>query len=389
MDCFESGFRWHVAVARLRTTGRSYLPTKAPLNVLALACQSRRFPVKAGVANNPDASLMKMKLSLPTLAACAVGLVLLTGCGKSDSGGGGAQKPADAPAAGKKSIALIPKGTTHVFWKAVDAGARKAGEEMGYTIVMNAPERETDRERQIQIVEDFIAQKADAIVLAPLDRDALVPSVEKLAKLKVPCVIIDSAIGTDNYVCFAATDNYLGGTMAARRMGATLGGKGKIIVIKYAPGSASTTERENGFMDTIKKEFPGIEIVDAVYGHDTVETALQATEDLLTRHPDLQGVFACNASTAVGAYQALQSQKRSQVKFIGFDAEKAVVDGLRAGQVDALVVQNPFKMGYEGVKAAVASIKGEPVTKRIDTGCELITKDRMEEPAIKELLKNQ
>lgn len=321
----------------------------------------------------------------PSLLVCCLAASLLfhSACNR---------KPDDAShpgAGGKHSIAVIPKGTTHIFWKAVHAGAQKAGEELGYQIQWNGPELETDRERQIQIIEDFIVQKVDGVVLAPLDRQALVPSVEKLASLKVPCAIIDSGVDTDKYVCFAATDNYQGGVLAARRMGEILQGKGKVVVVKYVPGSASTTERENGFIETIKKEFPGIEIVDSKYAQATVETALQATEDLLTRHKDLQGLYACNASTAVGALQALQSQKRTEVKMVGFDAEKALADGLRAGQIDALVVQNPFKMGYEGVKAVVASIKGEPVPKRIDTGVEIITKANIDEPRIKDLIKLQ
>ena len=322
----------------------------------------------------------------------ALGLAVLTqfGCDKKAENQGGGTGSTPAPSGSSKhAIAVIPKGTTHIFWQSVRAGAQKAGEEFGYQIFWNGPERETDRERQIQIIEDFIVQKVDGVVLAPLDRKALIPSVEKLDSLKIPCAIIDSGIDTDKYVCFAATDNYQGGAMAAKRMGEILQGKGKVVVVKYVPGSASTTERENGFIETIKKDFPGIEIVDTKYGQDTVETALQATEDLLTRHPDLQGLYACNASTAVGALQGLQSQKRAEVKMVGFDAEKALLNGLKAGQIDALVVQNPFKMGYEGVKAVVSKIKGETVPKKLDTGVELITKASLDDPKIKDLLKLQ
>jgi ribose transport system substrate-binding protein len=318
------------------------------------------------------------------LITCCAFICFLTGTGCKK------QPSENAPGSStRRVIAVIPKGTTHIFWQSVHAGAKKAGEEFGYQIQWNGPERETDRERQIQIIEDFIVQKVDGIVLAPLDKQALIPSVEKLASRKIPCAIIDSGIETDKYICFAATDNYQGGAMAARRMGEILQGKGKIVVVKYVPGSGSTTDRENGFIETIQKEFPGIQIVDSKYGQDTVETALQATEDLLTRHPDLQGLYACNASTSVGALQGLQSQKRTTVKMVGFDAEKALVDGLKAGQIDALVVQNPFKMGYEGVKAVVTQIKGQPVPKRIDTGVEIVTKAKLDDPQIKELLKVQ
>jgi ribose transport system substrate-binding protein len=312
-----------------------------------------------------------------TVCATVAAVFLTAGCGKKTG--------ADA----RPAIAVIPKGTTHIFWQSVHSGADAAGKEFGFEIFWNGPERETDRERQIQIIEDFMAQGVAGIVLAPLDRDALVPSVKKLAAKKIPCAIIDSGISTDQYVTFAATDNYKGGALAARRMGQILGGKGKVVVVKYVPGSGSTTERENGFIETIQKEFTGIQIVDTKYGQDTVETALQATEDLLTKNPDLQGLYACNASTSVGALQGLVSQKRPEVKMVGFDAEKALLDGLRGGQIDALVVQNPYKMGYEGVKAVVDSIRGTPVPKRIDTGVMVITKDSLADPKVKELLRLQ
>lgn len=289
----------------------------------------------------------------------------------------------------QRRIAVIPKGTTHIFWQSVRSGAEKAGDEIGIKIFWNGPKLETDREEQIQIIEDFIVQKVSGIVLAPLDRKALVPSVVKMYENNIPCVIIDSAIDTEKIVCFAATDNYKGGELAARRMGEILNGEGKVIVVKYVPNSASTTNREEGFIDTIKKEYPDIKIVDEQYGMATVETALQATEDMLTRNTELDGLYACNASTAVGAMQALQSQGRTEIKMVGFDAEEALVNGLKAGIIDSLVVQNPYKMGYEGVKAIVAKLDGKEVPKRIDTGVELVTQKRMEEPAIKELLNLQ
>lgn len=287
------------------------------------------------------------------------------------------------------SIAVIPKGATHPFWRSVRAGAEEAAQEFHSKIYWSSPERESDRERQIQIIEDFITQKVDGIVLAPLDRKALVPSVEKLSRLNIPCVIIDSSVDTDKYLTFAATDNYLGGALAARRMGEILGGKGNVILVKYMPGSASTMARESGFSETIQKEFPGIKIVDSQHGRDTVETALQTVEDMLTRNKDVQGLFAVNTSTAVGALQALQSQQRTEIKMIGFDAEEALMNALKAGQIDALIVQDPFRMGYEGVKAIVAHHKGETLPKRIDTGVAVVTKASLNDPKIKDMLKTQ
>ncbi len=287
-------------------------------------------------------------------------------------------------AAGKKIvIAVIPKGTSS-FWHKVNMGAEDAAKEAGITIFWNGPNRESDRDEQIQIVKDFIAMKVSGIVLAPLDDKALVPVVEQTAEKNIPCVIIDSGIQTDKYVSFIATDNYKGGVMAAQRMGQILNGKGKVVVIKFAPGSASTTERENGFIDTIKKEFPNIIIADTKYGMDTPETALQATEDLLTKNPELDGLFACNNSTSIGALSALKSQGRAgKVKMIGFDSPQLLVDGLKEGIVDSFVVQNPYKMGYLGVKTVLARINGQQVERRIDTGINLITKENLDSPQAK------
>jgi len=327
-----------------------------------------------------------MQKPFAILTVIATSMVLSTGCSKK-SADNSASSGTETNA--QYNIAVIPKGTTHIYWQSVKAGADAAAKEFNCNIFWNGPERETDRERQIQIVEDFIVQKVDGVVLAPLDKDALVPAVDKLASLKIPTAIIDSGIDTSNYVTFAATDNYQGGVLAARRMGEILGGKGNLLVLKYVPGSASTTDRENGFIDTIGNEFPNMKIVDSKYGQDTVETALQAAEDMLTRNKDVQGFYACNAPTAVGALQALQSQNRPEIKMVGFDAEKALIDGLKAGQIDALVVQNPFKMGYEGVKAVVMAIQGKPVEKKIDTGVAVVKKEDLDKPDIKALLNIQ
>lgn len=314
-------------------------------------------------------------VSLAT-ACLSVGL---GGCGKGESTSGSGSK--------ERVIAVIPKGTTHAFWKSVRAGAEKAAEETGVKVIWNGPDLETDREKQIQIIEDFLVRKVDGFVLAPLDAGALVPSVENIASRGIPCAIIDSDISTDKYTCFAATDNYQGGVIAAKRMGEILGGKGRVVVIRYNAGSGSTTNRETGFIDTIASDFPEIQIVGAEYGGATVEGALQVTEDLLTRNPELDGLFACNESTSVGALQGLISQKRIDgVRMIGFDSAKALVDALEAGQIDSLIVQNPYRMGYLGVLNVLAALDGKAVEKKIDTGVELVRKEDLGRSEIKSLI---
>lgn len=302
----------------------------------------------------------------------------------------GLSRKGSGPASGAKRIAVIPKGTSSVYWESVHTGALKAGAELGYDISWNGPELETDRERQIQIVNDFIAQKVAGIVLAPNDSQALVPVVEKMYDLNIPCVIIDSGLATDKYVSFAATDNYKGGAIAAGRLGEILGAKGKIIVVKFLPNSASTDARVKGFMETIANDFPDIEIVDDQYGGGTVESALAATEDMLTKNIVLDGLFACNASTSTAAAQALKSQKRAgKVKMVGFDAEPTLIDNLKDGTIDALVVQDPVKMGYIGVKTIVARLNGEEVPRIIDTGVKLVKKADLEDEEVKALLSLQ
>ncbi len=236
-------------------------------------------------------------------------------------------------------------------------------------------------------MEDFLIRRVSGVLLAPLDDKALVPSLERLDAAGIPCVIFDSGVDSDKYVSFVATDNYKGGTLAAKRMGQILGGSGKIAVIKYAPGSASTTKRENGFIETIENEFPNIEITDTKYGQDTVETALQAAEDILTKNPDIDGIFACNESTSVGTLRALESRgKAGQIKMIGFDTSKPLINALRAGSIDSLVAQNPYKMGYEGLRILVDHIKGKQVPAKTDTGVTLVTAENVDEPDIQSIL---
>jgi ribose transport system substrate-binding protein len=289
-------------------------------------------------------------------------------------------------------IGVIPKETASVYWEGVHQGAIAAAEELGVKISWNGPEIETDRERQVQIVQDFIAQKVDGIVLAPNDNKALVPSVEKIYENNIPCVIIDSGVETDKYLSYMATDNYQGGAVAAKRLGELLGGKGKVLLVLWTPNSASTDQRAAGFRDTLASDFPGIELIDEKYPQPpTVEQSLGVVQDMLTKNTEVNGIFACNATTAAGALQALRGPGQAErgIKMVGFDALEMLVDGLRSGEIDSLVVQNPYMMGYKGVHAIVASLNGEEVESKVDTGVELVTKDRLEEPKIKELLNLQ
>lgn len=323
-----------------------------------------------------------------------LGLLLLVAGGNM-----GAWAQADAagepvkPQAAKRTIAVIPKGTTHEFWKSVHAGAVKAGRELGVDIIWKGPLKEDDREAQIAEVENFTSRGVAGIVLAPLDDTALRIPVRNAVRAGIPVVIIDSDLKSDDHVSFVATDNYKGGQLAAERLAQLLGGKGRIVVLRYQEGSASTANREKGFLEGIAK-YEGIVVVSSnQYGGATTESAYKASENLLAPYKakdgtlSLDGIFCPNESTTFGMLRALQDAKwAGNVKFVGFDSSEKLVQALRAGELHGLVLQNPFKMGELGVRTMVEHLEGKAVDKRIDTGVQLATPENMEQPEIKALL---
>jgi len=296
---------------------------------------------------------------------------------------------------GKKfTIAVIPKGTTHEFWKSIHAGADKAASEYAaqganVEIIWKGPLREDEREGQIQVVEGFISQGISGIVLAPLDDRALTRPVEEAKRAGIPTVIIDSGLQSDQIVSFVATDNRKGGMLGADRLGELLGGKGKVIMLRYAEGSASTEEREAGFLQEMKEKYPNIEIISSdQHAGATRDTAKTASENLLNRFGDqVQGIFCPNESTTAGMLSALQDiGKAGKVIFVGFDTSQMFIDAMRAKQLHGIVVQNPFNMGYLGVRTMVESLQGKAVEKRIDTGVTMITPDNLDAPDSQALL---
>ncbi|MHC4118024.1 MAG: ABC transporter substrate-binding protein [Planctomycetota bacterium] len=311
------------------------------------------------------------------IAFCAVG------CGKED-----------VPSANKRlTVAVIPKGTIHEFWKTVHAGAEKAGREMGVDILWKGSLKEDDREAQISVVESIMARQVDGIVLAPLDDAALRRPVDEAMRGDMPVVIFDSGLQGDNYVSYVATDNFKAGQLAGEYMARLLEGKGKVIVLRYAEGSDSTTKREDGFLDGISA-FEGVEIVSSnQYAGVTTASALKAAENLLSRYSradgglDVDGIFCATEPTTLGILRALQETGYAgKIKFVGFDSSEKMIAALREGELDGFVVQNPMRIGYLGVKTLVQHLRGEKVAERIDTGSTLVTKDNLEQPQIHELL---
>lgn len=313
-------------------------------------------------------------------------LILLVGAGGCGKGAGIDPN--------RTAIAVIPKGTTHVFWKSIHAGAVKASRELDVDIIWKGPLKEDDREGQIAVVEHMIQLGVKGIVLAPLDDTALRAPVAQARQTGIPVVIIDSGLKSDDFVSFVATDNYLGGVKAGGAMLGLLHDRGKrVVVLRYQEGSASTEQRERGFLDTIAKNQAGVRVASSnQYGGATTESAYRASENLLAPYKKdggltVDGIFCPNESTTFGMLRALQDAGLAgKVAFVGFDSSELLVAGLEKGEIAALVLQDPFKMGYLGVKTMVEHLKGGKVPKRVDTGVYLVNRHNMKQPDTRELL---
>lgn len=292
-------------------------------------------------------------------------------------------------------ISVIPKGTSHVFWQSVHAGAAKAAKELDIQINWVGTEREDDRQQQIALVDNQVMNEVDGIVLAPLDAMALKRPVQNATEKGIPVIIIDSDLSDaeDIYTSFIATNNREGGRVAARKLAAILEGKGRVALLRYNEGSASTENREEGFLEAIK-EFSGIEVVSSEqYAGVTRASAQQASENLLLRFTDasaklgIDGIFTPNISTTYGMLLALRRKNiAGKVAFVGFDSEGPAVDAVKSGEISGLVVQDPFKMGYLGVKMMIEKLNGGAVEKRIDTGVTFVEAEDLEKAEIKELI---
>lgn len=287
----------------------------------------------------------------------------------------------------KRTIGVVPKATSHMFWLSVEAGALAAGRQFHVNVEWNGPAQETEYDRQIQIVDSMIARRVDGLAVAAAERHALSGPIERAAALGIPVTVFDSGVDTDRYMTYIATDNYDAGEKSARELARLLGGNGRVAVIMHAPGSASTMDRERGFADAIAREFPRIHIVARQYGMSDRSRAMAATEDILTANPRLNGLFASSEPSAVGAALALKSRGLTgAVRLVAVDSSEEMVAFLREGVISALVVQDPFKMGFQTVKSLVDKLNGITPPKRIDLRARLIHKQDLDDPAVRKLL---
>jgi ribose transport system substrate-binding protein len=279
------------------------------------------------------------------------------------------------------TIAVVPKASADIFWQSVHAGAVKGGWDSHVDIVWDGPPNETDIAGEMKIMETMIDRRVDAIALAPSDRSAFKIVVDRAAAAGIPIVIYDSGIDTENYATFVATDNYLGGQLAADRLGKVLNGSGKIVMVKTVPGGASTMAREDGFRHELKAKFPGIQILDERFGMAMISESRKVTENMLTAHPDLNGIFSSNESGSEGAAQTLKA-RASKIKLVGFDSSPMLLTLLREGWIDSLVVQDPFKMGETAVDQAARALRREKTPKKIFLPPRVVNLANLNDPGV-------
>lgn len=275
----------------------------------------------------------------------------------------------------QKKFVLITMDSMDEHWLSVKKGAETKAKELGdVDIIFRAPAGKVDPNEQTRMVEDAINQKVDAILLAPSDKSALGPVVERAIDEKIPVVIIDSPVDAEGYVTFLSTDNYAAGALAADTLAKLVNEKGKVGIINAQPGAGTAIARSSGFEDRLKDKYPNMKVAGIQYSNGDKAVALNQATDMMTANPDLLGFYGSNEGSTVGISRALEeSGNIGKIKLVGFDFSKDTITGLKNGSIQASMVQNPEKMGYDGVAAAYDNINGKEVPKHVDTGVKVVT----------------
>ncbi len=308
-----------------------------------------------------------------TRRSIAVGgaLAFLSACGRS----------------GRKVIGVIPKATSHLFFLSVHAGVDRAARDLHVDVVWNGPQNETDYARQIEIVDAMVTRQVSAIAISATDEEALVAPLERAIRAGIPVTVFDSAVNIKDYVSFIATDNYAAGCTAARTLAGFIRNSGKVGMVMQKPGGTSTVLRERGFDDTIRKEFRNIQIVARQYGMADPARSRAAAEDILTAHPDLAGIFASSEAASLGSIQAIRHRSLpGKVKLVTFDFSKTHVEALKEGTIDAMLVQDPFRIGYEAVKSLSEKLNGKTPQKRVELPARVVLQADLDKPEIRALV---
>lgn len=286
--------------------------------------------------------------------------------------------------ADSKTIVVIPKATLFPFWEKIHEGAEESAKENGVLLIWRGPRIEGDIDSQRYLINYYCGngeKRADALVIAPINKDKLTPWVDRAAKKGCPVVIIDSPISGDKHISYISTDNYKSGRAAAKLMAHELNFKGKIVLFKLFRDSSSTELREQGFADWLKDNAPEIKIIGSIYSSATLRESKKNAATLLEKYPDVNGIFSTSESGSTGMLKTLQKMKNNgKIKFIGFDFNETLIDGLRRGDITALVIQSPYSMGYLGIKTAVQATTGKKVPSRIESPFRILTPEAVKSP---------
>ena len=287
--------------------------------------------------------------------------------------------------AADKTLAWIPKSTDSSFWLAIKRGAEKAGAELGYEVLYVGVQDQTNIPGQINLVNDMVTRRIDGILIAATDAKALSPAITKAIEAGVPVITVDSGIDPDTSLAYIATDNLGAAKLAAQKLAELIGGKGKVGDIGITAGSQTGYERENGFLEEMKN-YPDIEVLPVQYSGCSPAKALNIATDIHTGNPDLVGFYGACDGSGTGAGQ-LAKQKGLDLRIVAFDSSAEEFELFKEGYIDALVLQDPFKMGYDGVYAMDKVLNGQKVEPRtVAIPAQVVTKENMSEPAIQKLL---
>ncbi len=318
------------------------------------------------------------------VAAVLVCAGALSACGSSSSGGAPASASTKVKGA-KYTIAVVPKSVGLFYWGTVHAGAAAAAKALHVNIDWKGTETETDVAGQVNILQDFITKKVNGIAFAASDAHGLVATAQSATKAGVPVVNIDSGLAPQTPP-LVATNNIAAAAKAADILAKLIGGSGDVALLPFVPSAATSIQRQQGFEQELKK-YPNIHLVAVQYSQSDISTALSEMENILTAHPNLKGVFAANEPGVIGTVHALiERGDVGKVKVVGFDNAPDEVSALGSNQVQALIVQNPYQIGYLGVQEVVDLLEHKSVPHSVDTGAIVATKANENQPSIHKLL---
>lgn len=295
----------------------------------------------------------------------------------------------------KFRIALIPGLTTDAFYITMHKGADAAAKAIGAEVIFQgAPD--FNPVTQVPVLDAVIAKQPDAILIAPTDTNQLVQPLKKAADLGIPVITVDTYIGTGDYqtnsgdadfpLSYVASDNVLGGEIAARSLAAAVGEKGKVYISNVKPGISTTDQREKGFKTEMAK-YPGITVLETQFNDDDANKAASQVQAVFARNSDLVGVFGANLFSALGSANGVQQAGQTgKIKVVGFDAPGSVVDNLNSGLIDFAIAQHPAEIGYFGVMAAYAHLTGQSIPTKIGTGFTVLDKKNVGDPAVSKFI---